>query len=94
MRLFCVFPFLSLLFGARASSLDSRRPDAHPLDARDVSNVCATITPTSGHIPEADRPWLLIISELLGISSQFNGHLSQSIPSVLNNADRYLPLSV
>jgi hypothetical protein len=42
MRLLHVLPILSLLFGASASSLDSRMLDAHPLDARDVSDVCAS----------------------------------------------------
>ncbi|KAF8260047.1 hypothetical protein EI94DRAFT_1812253 [Lactarius quietus] len=41
MRFFHVLPIFSLFFGARASSLDSRRPDVHPLDARDVQDVCA-----------------------------------------------------
>jgi hypothetical protein len=43
MRLICVLPTLSLLLGASASSLDYRHPDAHPLDARDVSDVCAFV---------------------------------------------------
>ncbi|KAI9439298.1 hypothetical protein H4582DRAFT_129825 [Lactarius indigo] len=42
MRLFRVLPVLSLLFGARASSLQSREPDAHPLDVRDLLDVCAS----------------------------------------------------
>ncbi|KAN0135197.1 hypothetical protein V8E53_007088 [Lactarius tabidus] len=45
MRIFHILPIFSLLVGIRASSLDSRRPDAHPLDARDVSDVCALLTP-------------------------------------------------
>ena len=74
MRLFLVFPFLSLLFGASASSLDSRRPDAHPLDARDVSNVCATLN--SGEFYEAGYPEFNTLFVLLGITSQFNGPFS------------------
>ena len=88
MRLFLVLPFLSLLFGASASSLDSRRPDAHPLDARDVSNVCAVFN------AEEVPPGLSLILSLLGLTSQFNGPLSQSIPSILNDVDRFLLLSV
>ena len=42
MRLFRLLPVLSLLFGAHASSLDSRQPGAHPLDARDL-DVCALV---------------------------------------------------
>ena len=74
MRLFLVLPFLSLLFGASASSLDSRRPDAHPLDARDVSNVCAVLT--SRDFSEAGYPTPSILLEILGIISQFNGPFS------------------
>ena len=88
MHLFRVLPFLSLLFGASASSLDSRRPDAHPLDARDVSNVCAVLN--WAEVPTA----LSLTLELLGLSSQLNGLLSQSILSILNDVDRYLHLSV
>jgi hypothetical protein len=43
MRLFHVLPALSLLLEARASSLDSRQPGPHPLDARDLSDVCAPL---------------------------------------------------
>jgi hypothetical protein len=43
MRLSRVIPALSLLFGARASSLDSREPASHPLDVRDLLDVCASI---------------------------------------------------
>ncbi|KAH9051506.1 hypothetical protein EDB87DRAFT_1694447 [Lactarius vividus] len=43
MRLFRVLPVLSLLFGARASSLQSREPAAHPLDARELLDVCASV---------------------------------------------------
>jgi hypothetical protein len=49
MRLFHVLPILSFLFGASASSLESRQPDAHPLDARDVSDVCALLNPDSSN---------------------------------------------
>lgn len=45
MRLFRVLPLLSLLFGVgvRASSLDSRAPVPHPLDVRDLADVCASL---------------------------------------------------
>ncbi|KAI0290225.1 hypothetical protein BC826DRAFT_1106580 [Russula brevipes] len=43
MRLFRVIPVLSLLFGARASSLESREPASHPLDVRQLLDVCANI---------------------------------------------------
>ena len=42
MRLSCVLLALCLLFGARASQLDSRVP--HALDTRELLDVCATIT--------------------------------------------------
>ena len=40
MRLFRALPVLSLLFGARASFLDSRQPIPHRLDVRDTPDVC------------------------------------------------------
>ncbi|KAN0135206.1 hypothetical protein V8E53_007097 [Lactarius tabidus] len=43
MRLFRALPILGSLLGASASSLDSRRPDPHPLDARDDLDLCSTI---------------------------------------------------
>jgi hypothetical protein len=43
MRLLHALPILSLLFGASASSLDSRLLNAHPLDARDLPDVCASL---------------------------------------------------
>ncbi|KAI9439296.1 hypothetical protein H4582DRAFT_2076001 [Lactarius indigo] len=43
MRLFRALPVLGLLFGARASSLQSREPAAHPLDERDLLDVCASV---------------------------------------------------
>lgn len=43
MRLVRVLPILSFLLGASASSLDTRHPHAHPLDAHDVSDVCAYV---------------------------------------------------
>ncbi|KAH9980421.1 hypothetical protein BJV74DRAFT_109935 [Russula compacta] len=54
MRLFPVLPLLSLLFGvgARASSLDSRAPVPHPLDVRDLSDVCASLD-TELVVPDA-----------------------------------------
>jgi hypothetical protein len=43
MRIFLVLPIFSILFGASASSLDSRWLDAHPLDARDGLDLCAFV---------------------------------------------------
>ncbi|KAI0048159.1 hypothetical protein FA95DRAFT_1491411 [Auriscalpium vulgare] len=43
MRIFRVLPALALFAGARASSLDGRAPVAHPLDTRDVLDICAAI---------------------------------------------------
>jgi hypothetical protein len=43
MRIFHVLSILSVLFRASASSLDSRAPVAHPLDARDTLDACAPI---------------------------------------------------
>ncbi|KAH9961979.1 hypothetical protein BC827DRAFT_1341618 [Russula dissimulans] len=43
MRFFCVLPALGLLFGARASSLDSRAPAPHSLDVRDTPDTCASL---------------------------------------------------
>ena len=42
MRLFHGLQILSF-FGAGASSRDSRAPNAHPLDARGVLDICAYI---------------------------------------------------
>ena len=42
------YGFLSSLFcGARASSLDSRSPAPHPLDARQLLDVCASVNTES-----------------------------------------------
>ena len=79
MRLFRLLTFLSLLFGASASSLDSRRPDAHPLDARDLPNVCAKLTSEDTTAYASFN----FIMGLLGLSSQFNGPLSQSFQTSL-----------
>ncbi|KAH9170201.1 hypothetical protein EDB89DRAFT_2230753 [Lactarius sanguifluus] len=57
MRLFRVLPVLSLLFGARASSLQSREPAAHPLDARDLLDVCAPVNTD------------LVVPDLLGVQT-------------------------
>ena len=43
MHLFRILPVLSLLFGARASYLDSRGAVPHPLDVRDAADVCGTV---------------------------------------------------
>ncbi|KAH9994315.1 hypothetical protein BJV74DRAFT_351374 [Russula compacta] len=54
MHLFLALPVLNLLFGARASLLDSRSPAPHPLDVRDTVDVCGLIDvqggPLSGEI--------------------------------------------
>ncbi|KAI9439301.1 hypothetical protein H4582DRAFT_2076004 [Lactarius indigo] len=42
-RLFHALPVLGLLFEARASSLKAREPAAHPLDVRDLLDVCASV---------------------------------------------------
>jgi hypothetical protein len=52
MHIFHVLPIFCLLTGASASSLDSRRPDAHPLDARYVTDVCAFID-TELEVPDS-----------------------------------------
>jgi hypothetical protein len=80
MRLFRVLPILSLLFGARASSLDSRQPAAHPLDARYLLDVCALVK-TELIIPNPITNGPLVI----GAIGQFNVPLSQPISSVLHN---------
>jgi hypothetical protein len=51
MRLLHVLPILSLLFGTSASSLDLRTLDAHPLDARDVPDVCASLVDQEFYLP-------------------------------------------
>ena len=69
MRLFHVLPILSLLSGASASSLDSRTPAAHPLDTRELLDVCASVD------VDLDGPELL--GNLLGASGvigQFDTH--------------------
>ena len=71
MRLLHVFPILSFLFGARASSLDSRALAAHPLDARDLLDVCASIN-TELVVPDSFG-----ILTAVGVISQFNVPLSQ-----------------
>ena len=80
MRLFHVFPILSLHFGARASSLDSRQPDAHPFDARDVSDVCAMLEPT----PDGSNVDFFVALFGAGSYGQFNDSMSQPISSVLS----------
>lgn len=71
MRLLHVFPILSFLFGARASSLDSRALAAHPLDARDFLDVCASVN-TELVVPDSFG-----ILTAVGVISQFNVPLSQ-----------------
>ena len=82
MRLFRVLPILSLLFGARASSLDSRQLDAHPLDARDVSDsdVCTILS--SGSMSVED-PSLFFAFLLSGIYGQFDVPLSQQFQAFI-----------
>jgi hypothetical protein len=81
MRLFCILPILSLLFRSHASSLDSRQPlaDAHPLDARDFSDVCGLVD------TELVVPDLLGIQTAVGVISQFN-----SMPPALNRFQVFL----
>ena len=86
MRLFHVVPTLGLLFGARASSLGPREPAAHPLDARDLLDVCASVNAN------------LEVPNLLGVLTAV-GVIGRSIVPLVssdldNNFDRYLSLSV
>ena len=68
MRLFRVLPLLSLLLGGCASSLDSRSPAPHPLDARALIDVCASIN------ANLNVPDLLGILQVAGVVGQFNLH--------------------
>jgi hypothetical protein len=43
MRLFKLISLLGLFFWARASSLKTREPASHPLDARELPDVCALV---------------------------------------------------
>src|SRR6266702_4435547 len=70
MRLFRILPILSLLFGARASSLESREPAAHPLDARDLLEVCASVN------VELVVPNLLGVLTAVGIVAQLGVEIS------------------
>ena len=74
MRLFRVLPIITLLFGARASSLDSRQPAAHSLDARDLLDVCASV---NTNLVVRD---LFGVLTAVGIIGQFSVPLSQ-VPS-------------
>ena len=76
MRLFHVFLILSFLFGVNASSLDSRQLYAHPLDARDVTDVCGNVGKLV--VPNAQGG-----NTVVGTISQFNAPLSQPISRVL-----------
>ena len=80
MRLFRALPILSLLFGARASSLDSRQSDAHPLDARDVSDVCTLLSSGSLSVVDPDLFFALLGS---GVYGQFDVPLSQRFQAFL-----------
>ena len=66
MRLFKLLSLLGLFFGARASSLNTREPASHPLDTRDLLDVCAFV--------DAD----LNVPNLLGVLSLV-GKISGSI---------------
>ena len=78
MRLFYLLPILSFLFGTGASSLDSRMPGAHPLDARDVPNMCAYINMDLEILNHVSKK-----IENVGAISQSKVSLSQHISSVL-----------
>ena len=79
MRLFHVLPILTLLFGAHAFSRDSRQSNAHPLDARDFSDVCAILDPSpmdlylyasfwgSNVYGQFDAPFFSTISSVLSV---------------------------
>lgn len=72
MRFFRVLPFLSLLFGASASSLDSRAPVAHPLDTRELLDVCASVN------VDLEAPNLLgNVLGTTGVIGWFNSPLNQ-----------------
>jgi hypothetical protein len=88
MRLFKLFSPLTLLFGARASSLKSREPAPHPLDVRDLLDLCAPI----------DREF--VVPNSLGVLLSF-GVLGRSTPHRILSVSvpdqvsyRCLPLSV
>jgi hypothetical protein len=68
MRLFKLFSLLSLFFGAHASSLKSREPAPHPLDVRDLLDVCASID-TRLSVPDLGSPLLLIYVGIVGRST-------------------------
>ena len=86
MRLFRILPTLSLLFGVRASSLGSREPAAHPLDARDLLDVCASVN------VNLEVPDILGVLKAVGVIGRFIVPLISS--DLDNNFDRYLSLSV
>jgi hypothetical protein len=90
MRLFRALPTLSLLLGASTSSLDSRQSNAHPLDVREVNDVCAPVN------VDLQAPNLL--GNLLGASGvigQFKPRSLDRFQGVLTHAfDRCLPLSL
>ncbi|KAI9431247.1 hypothetical protein H4582DRAFT_2009867 [Lactarius indigo] len=73
MRLFRVLPALGFLFGARASSLQSREPAAHPLDARDLLDVCASVS------TELVVPDVLNILTAVGVIGQSQIPLSTGV---------------
>ena len=79
MHLFHVFPILSILFAAHTSSLDSRASAAHPLDARDLLDVCASIDTNL-----VIRDWFGVLTAV-GIIGQFNLTRSQPLSRVLNH---------
>ncbi|KAH9170198.1 hypothetical protein EDB89DRAFT_1331255 [Lactarius sanguifluus] len=67
MRLFRILPVLSLLFGTGRSSLQSREPAAHPLDARDLLDVCASV-----HTPLIALRLYISSLRILGQPGQFD----------------------
>ncbi|KAH9975011.1 hypothetical protein BGW80DRAFT_1559478 [Lactifluus volemus] len=54
MRLFKLLSLLGLFFWARASSLKTRHPASHPLDARQLSNVCALLVNAVLDVPDTN----------------------------------------
>jgi hypothetical protein len=64
MRLFKLLSLLGLLFGARASSLKTREPAPHPLDARELLDVCAFVN------ADLNVPDLLGLLSLVGVIGQ------------------------
>jgi hypothetical protein len=81
MRLFRVLPALSLLFGARASSLDSRAPAPHRNDVRDLLDVCASLD-TEVVVP--DQLGILTAVGVIGASNIYRC-IFFNVPAFLRN---------